>query len=380
VTTFRWVDFAARAQPGFRNHLVTVDEVPALVARFGAEECYASIFRFSADVLRYLAEHRVDGRPSIAGYDGRLWAPFLPLDVDAHPPAATLDEALALARRAHELLTRRWQAPPEAVHAYFSGAKGFHILIDTRAFGRVAPAGDLHRVFTRMRLAVLRELPDQARLLFDLAIGDAVRLLRLPNTRHAGSGLFKIPLAPDELLHLTAAEIMALARSPRPLTRVAAAGLEPLEDVAPVPALVEHFQRARRALRGERGPHPYRMSPPPERAEEALCAARLAMWRGDLPPGTRNNAAIRLASAFRVAGFAHAETLGWLRAWAARQARPLSDAEIASVVASAYARPYPYTYGCHDEVIRGFCPYAGRLSDCADYREQHPRSGRDGAI
>jgi hypothetical protein len=72
MTGFRWVDFAARAQPDFRNHVVTVDEVPALVARFGAEECYASIFRFSADVLRYLAEQRVGGRPSIAGYHGRL--------------------------------------------------------------------------------------------------------------------------------------------------------------------------------------------------------------------------------------------------------------------------------------------------------------------
>lgn len=375
MTTFRWVDFAARAQPGFRNHVVTVDEVPALVERFGAEECYASIFRFSADVLRYLAEHRVDGRPSIAGYDGRLWAPFLPLDVDAHPPVATLDDALVLARRVHDLFTRRWQAPPEAVHAYFSGAKGFHLLIDTRAFGRVAPAADLHRVFTRLRLAVLRELPDAARTLFDLAIGDAVRLLRLPNTRHAASGLFKVPLAPDELRSRTAAEIVTLARSPRPLGRVAAAGLEPVEDVAPVPALVLQFQRARRALRRERAPHPYRLGPPPERAEESLCAARLAMWRGDLPPGTRNNAAIRLASAFRVAGFGQAETLDLLRAWAARQSRPLPPDEVASVVASAYARPYPYTYGCHDEVIRSFCPYVGRLADCADYREQHPRVG-----
>jgi Primase C terminal 1 (PriCT-1) len=377
-TTFRWVDFAARAQPGFRNHVVTVDEVPGLIERYRAEECYASIFRFSADVLRYLAEHRVDGRPSIAGYDGRLWAPFLPIDVDAHPPDATLDEALLLARRVHDLLIRRWQAPPEAVHAYFSGAKGFHVLVDTRVFGRVAPAADLNRVFTHLRLAVLRELPDRARLLFDLAIGDAVRLLRLPNTRHAGSGLFKIPLAPDELLHRTAAEIAVLARAPRPLTRLAAAGLEPSADVAPVPALVEHFQRVRRALRHARGPHPYRMGPPPERAEEALCAARLAMWRGDLPPGTRNNAAIRLASAFRVAGYMHEEALGLLRGWSARQSRPLPDAEIASVVASAYARPYPYAYGCHDEVIRGFCPYAERLADCTDYREQHPRSGRGG--
>jgi hypothetical protein len=378
LTSFRWVDFAARAQPGFRNHVVTVAEVPALVERYGAQECYASIFRFSADVLRWLAEHRVDGRPSIAGYDGRLWAPFLPLDVDAHPPAATLEDALLLARQVHDLLTGRWQAPREAVHAYFSGAKGFHILVDTRAFGRVAPAADLHRVFTRLRLAVLRALPDSARLLFDLAIGDAVRLLRLPNTRHAGSGLFKVPLDADELRRLPAAEIRRLARAPRPLTRAAAAGLEPLADVEAVPALVEEFQRARRALRRERGPHPYRMGPPPERVEEALCEARRAMWRGDLEPGTRNNVAIRLASAFRIAGFSHRETLTLLRDWAARQSRPLPDAEIASVVASAYARPYPYTYGCHDQVVRSFCPYAGRLFDCPDYLEQHPRSGRDG--
>jgi hypothetical protein len=102
------------------------------------------------------------------------------------------------------------------------------------------------------------------------------------------------------------------------------------------------------------------------------------MWRGDLPPGTRNNAAIRLASAFRVAGFGQADTLELLRAWASRQSRPLSQGELATVVASAYARPYPYTYGCHDEVIRGFCPYVGQLGECVDYREQHPRSGRDG--
>jgi hypothetical protein len=376
LTSFRWVDFAARGQPGFRNHVVPVDEVPALVERFGADECYASIFRFSADVLRYLAEHRVDGRPSIAGYDGRLQAPFLPLDVDAHEPAATLDDALRLTRRAYQVLIRRWNAPPAAVHPYFSGAKGFHVLLDTRVFGRVAPAADLHRVFTRLRLAVLRALPDAARLLFDLAIGDAVRLLRLPNTRHAGSGLYKVALEPDELLGLETPDILMLARTPRPLGRVAAAGLEPVDEVVAVPACVEEFRRARRALRHERLPHPYRLGPPPERAEEALCAARLALWHGDLRPGMRNNAAIRLASAFRLAGFTRDGTLGLLHDWAARQSQPLPDAELAGVVASAFARPYPYTYGCHDEVIRGVCPYVGRLADCADYREQHPRSER----
>jgi hypothetical protein len=378
TTRYRYVDFAARAQPGFRNHVVTVDEVPALVAHWGAEECYASIFRFSADILLYLAEHRVEGRPSIAGYDGAVWAPFLPLDIDAHPPRSTLGDALALARRTHGVLVERWKVPAAALHIYFSGAKGFHLLVDTRAGGRVVPAANLHRVFVRVRLALLEELPAAARRLFDLVIGDKVRLLRLPNTRHAESRLFKVALTAAELHGCSPDEIRHLARAPRPLPRVSAGGLEPLEEVAVAPGLAERFDRARRALRRERGAHPYRFGVPRAAAEAALCAARLAMWRADLAPGNRNNVAIRLASAFRLAGYAQAQTLELLRGWAARQTQALPDQEIESVVHSGYVRPYAYSYGCHDEVIRSFCPYAGHLADCSDYRTHHPRSERMG--
>ncbi len=376
MTRYRYVDFAARTQAGFRNHVVPVGEVEALIARHGREECYASVFRFSADILLYLAEHRVDGRASIAGYDGRIWAPFLPLDIDAHPPDSTLTDALELARRVHALLVDHWHTPAEAVHVYFSGAKGFHLLVDARALGRIVPSRDLHRLFARMRLEILYALPDAARNLFDLVIGDKVRLLRLPNTRHAGSGLFKIPLSGDELQRCPAAEICALGRAPRPLVGVTAGGLEPVAAVDAVPALVERFDRARRALVRSRGPHPYRFGQPAANPKDALCPARLAMWRADVPPGGRNNAAIRLASAFRLAGQPYAQTVELLRQWNQRQTRPLAASEIESVGRSAYARPYPYTYGCHDEVIRSFCPYVGHLDDCADYRAWHWRSER----
>jgi len=376
ATRYRYVDFAAQAQLGFRNHVVSVEEVAALVMQYGAAECYASIFCFADDILLYLDDHRVDGRPSIAGYDGRVWAPFLPLDIDAHPPQAELADALSIARRAYRLLVERWQVPPAAVHVYFSGAKGFHLLLDTRAFGRLAAAHDLHRVFSRLRLGIMRELPDTARPLFDLAIGDKVRLLRLPNTRHAGSGLYKVALSPEELLVGSVEDIRALARTPRTLLRVQAAGLLPTESVGAVTALVELFQRARRALRRERDPHPYHFARTGT-AEDALCTARLAMWQTPVPRGSRNNVAIRLASAFRLAGCTREQTDELLRGWNRRQRPGLPETEIRGVVRSAYARPYPYNYGCHDEVIRSFCPYVGRLNECEDYRQQHPRSGRD---
>ncbi len=372
---YRYVDFAAHGPPGFRTHVVTVDEVAGLVARSKAFECYASIFFFADDILLYLAEHAVNGRPSIAGYDGRVWAPFLPLDIDAHAPA-DLANALDVTRRTYRLLVEQWDVPPAATHVYFSGAKGFHLLIDTRAFGRVTPARDLHRVFSRLRLHVLRALPEAARPLFDLTIGDKVRLLRLPNTCHAGSGLFKVPLSGEELLACSASQIHTLARTPRPLTHALGAGLLPAQPVAAVPHLVELFQQVRRALRRERGPHPYRLGVAPLAPTEALCAARVNMWQTGAPVGNRNNVAIRLASAFRLAGHTHEQTLDLLLDWKRRQRIGLSETEIRSVVRSAYVRPYPYNYGCHDEVIRSYCPYVDHLNQCADYREQHPRSGR----
>ena len=376
---YRYVDFAADRQAGFRNHVVAVDAVAGLVRQYGARECYATIFLFADDIYLYMEEHRVDGRPSVAGYDGRVWAAFLPLDIDAHPPVATLDDALALVRRTYSLLTDRRHVPATALHAYFSGAKGFHLLIDTRVFGRLAPAHDLQRVFSHLRLQILHELPDAARPLFDLAIGDKVRLLRLPNTQHGSSGLYKVALTEDELLHASVADILAGARTPRPLLRVADAGLSPTDAVESVPTMVQAFHRARRALRRERGAHPYRMRATPSGpAEGTLCAARRAMWTARVEPGNRNNVAIRLASAFRLAGYDEHQALDLLRVWAHRQPTPLPDSEIRTIAHSAHARPYPYAYGCHDEVIRAFCPYVARLQECVDYREHHPRSERHG--
>jgi len=372
---FRFVDFAAAGQPGFRNHVVAIEEVADLVARYHAFECYASIFSFADDVLLYLTEHRVNGRASIAGYDGKVWAPFLPLDIDAG--ATELDVALDLARRAYQLLTTRWMIPEGALHAYFSGAKGFHLLIDTRVFGRVLPSRHLPAIFSRIRLDLLRSLPDSARPFVDLSIGDTVRLLRLPNTRHRESGLYKVPLSTTELLQTDIAAIRNLAQSPRPLSRVRAAGLLPAAVVGAVPQAVELFDRARRAVRRARGPHPYRPPATPAEPETALCAARQAIWQRRIPPGNRNNVAIRLASAFRLAGYTADQTRALLLAWNARLRNGLPESEIIAVVHSAYVRPYPYAYGCHDEVIREFCPYVGRLADCEDYRALHRRSERD---
>ncbi len=371
---FRLVDFAATRQPHFRNHVVSVEQVRALLDRYGPDDCFSSIFFFSHEILLYLEEHRVAGRPSLAGYDGPVWAPFLPIDIDGEPSEQGAEQALAMARATVALLRSRWQVPEAALHVYFSGAKGFHVLIDTRVFGRVPPANDLHRVFSYARAALACDLPTFEHARFDLSIGDKVRLLRLPNTRHSRSLLFKVPLELEELDRLAMAEIRQLAVSPRPLRRTAYAGLLPTQVVTAVSVAHQLLQRARREARRYRV-HPYRLPTPPSSAEEALCPARQAMASADVPVGLRNNVAIRLASALRRAGYQREFVTQFLLDWNHRLHHPLPEREVLAVVRSAFARPYPYNYGCHDEVIRSFCPFREHLLDCEFYRAQHRKAG-----
>ena len=122
------------------------------------------------------------------------------------------------------------------------------------------------------------------------------------------------------------------------MPRVTAAGLDPLE---------RGRRRRRRWSNGSNGraeryaanaaPTPIASAVPPAAAEAALCAARLAMWRADLPPGNRNNVAIRLASAFRLAGYTRAQSLDLLYGNGPRGRRRHCPAqEIESVAHSAY--------------------------------------------
>ncbi len=72
--------------------------------------------------------------------------------------------------------------------------------------------------------------------------------------------------------------------------------------------------------------------------------------------GYRNNCAIRLASELRLLGLSMDETNDKLLEWNQRNGIELPADEIHSVIRSAYQHRFPYRYGCHDEILRHFCP------------------------
>jgi Primase C terminal 1 (PriCT-1) len=368
---FSFVDFAAHYQKGFRNHVVSITDVPALVQSFRRYGCYATYFFYSDEVLTYMSAQAGESTPTIAGYEGKVWAPFLPIDLD-HPD---LTPALEAARHLYTFFVDRWEIDPNAVQVYFSGAKGFHLMLNTRLFGKILPAKNLPVIFDSMRRHLAGELPEHLRETVDLAIKDRVRLLRLPNTVHEKSKLNKIILSLDELENLDADEIWESARKIRPLTVTGETGLVSCVDVKENPAAAQFFQRIQRQVKKfTRKPFAYRFRRPENLARiEFPCAALQRIWESHIESGYRNNCAIRLASELRLLGLSAAEASDKLLEWNERNRIDLPADEIHNVVRSAYQRRFPYRYSCQDEILRYFCPLYD-YEQCRSFVAAHAES------
>jgi Primase C terminal 1 (PriCT-1) len=371
---FHFVDFAAHYQKGFRNHVVSVAEVPALMESFGRYGCYATYFLFSDEVLTYMSAQPRESRPSISGFEGKVWSPFLPIDLD-HP---AVDPALTAARGLASLFLDRWRIDPQGLQIYFSGSKGFHLMLDVRLFGRVAPSKTLPLIYDSMRRHLAQELPEPLRETVDLAIRDRVRLLRLPNTIHEKSRLYKIILTADELKNLNADEIRALARHMRPLTQMDETGFVSHVPVKGNAAAAGLFQRIGRQIRRiTRSPFNYRFRRPDDLARiEFPCAGMQAIWDSQIESGQRNNCAIRLASDLRLLGLNADEAAGKLLEWNDKNQIELPVEEIHSVVRSAYQHRYPYRYSCSDVILRQFCKLPD-LESCRRHVAAHAEPKRN---
>lgn len=101
--------------------------------------------------------------------------------------------------------------PMEAFHIYFSGMKGFHLMIPATYFG-YQPSMKLDEYFKWVANEVNHRSPNKT---LDLGIYERRRLFRLENSIHQDSGLYKIPLHYDELVELSLEEIQELAKKPR---------------------------------------------------------------------------------------------------------------------------------------------------------------------
>lgn len=181
---FCYVD-TAFGNVSYRNNVMRVQDVNRGIPE-DRKSCYATWHRFP----KVYQEH-CEKTGSVKGYRGPSYADFLPFDFDSDDLAVSLEKVRDFLR----MLEVSYEVDGLCgVRVWFSGKKGFHVGLSSVLFGGWGPAVDLAE-----KLRILSKIVGQG---FDLdsKIYDQNRMLRMQNTLHAESGLWKIPLSPMEVI------------------------------------------------------------------------------------------------------------------------------------------------------------------------------------
>ncbi len=180
--------------------LLTAYADGALADKGDDREAYLSHFAFGPE----MEAHYSANRQSVAGFAGPCWCRYIVLDIDR----ADLVDALADARRIVTAIHERYPELEGKVPIFFSGGKGFHVLLELAH--TPPPAVGFHHVARKLAEA----LATRAGAKIDTAIYDANHIIRLPNTRHPRTGLFKRRIDSEALFALGMPGILDLAKQP----------------------------------------------------------------------------------------------------------------------------------------------------------------------
>lgn len=363
-------DENGKSSPWKRKHL---DDVP----KWQHEE--AKDFNCFATVQKYANEKKTEGEDFLAPL-------YFDLDYSENPAVAQ-EEAIKLV----EFFTGELDIQEQDLHIYFSGSKGFHILVDERALG-VEPRKDLQRVYKhiagylRYRLGEVQEQEDEngrpveyiePLKAVDLVVYTVKRMLRLPYSRHQKTGLYKIELTLQQLKELTLDEIKERARTGQPIQREEkTVRKRPKAGVFYADKLHE-YEEAAATVSDKRNKTEYVFvkDKPPVCVEDILNNG----WKKD---GDRNNATVQLCCYFKAAGYKKEEATSILEDWVvkftsadSRYSIQQRKANTRNVIESVYGSEKDYQFGCafirslHGEKKKGDndydrVPCAGDMCPC----------------
>lgn len=195
---------------------------------------FLSLFHFGREFVEHV------GRcGSVRGFTGPVGADWLAFDIDR----TDLEAARRDACRLGSFILERFTVGEDDVLNFFSGGKGFHLLLPCELVGSPAPCAD----FATVGGEFCARVAAGAGVAVD-SIYDSMRLFRAPNSRHNKTGSFKISLSWRELSSMSAARIQELARGTR--------FRELREAPPPCPVAVSDWQAAEAAVRNRRARPP----------------------------------------------------------------------------------------------------------------------------
>lgn len=225
---------------------------------------------------------------------------------------------------------------------YFSGSKGFHIMIDPVILG-IKPCKKLNMAYKCFVSYIKTKIENQEYL--DTKIYDSKRLIRIPNTVNAKTGLYKIPITYSELRTITRSSLIELAKKQR-AEKISHAALNNeaatrfIDIVKNIAGSIRHH-----ANHGD-------CKIPDSIQKLPVCTKYLLSTPAD--KGERNNTLALISSILVQNGYIGDRAFEIMYAWNERNPEPLSDEEI------------KLTYNSVEKMARN-----GRGYGCTSIRERN---------
>lgn len=195
MSEFVYVDMRSASSPEWKR--IRVDEMERYLHESGGVDYYVSLQLFKSPI-----------QPQKDDTEHDLYTSDFILDVDVK---GDLDKALAETRDIVRYFQREIGIQPPYPRVWFSGQKGFHIVIHRDILG-IQPHVKLYSLFKRAAEEISKALKVTG---IDYNIYSNRRLMRYPNSIHSKTRLHKIELSHEELRTLTVDQIKELAKTPR---------------------------------------------------------------------------------------------------------------------------------------------------------------------
>ncbi len=265
---------------------------------------------------------------------------YLDFDMDADREGAYDDLRFQCERVIH-VLVNIWKIPSNMLQIYFSGNKGFHVVVPHEVLN-LKPCQNINDVLKRV--AMFFKVQFSADTL-DTAIYDRRRLFRLPNSINSKSGLYKVPITFKQLHEFSQEQMKEWAKEPRQY---------PFVVPRHIPEAAKQFTNIVRIKETHKAKPKKKLEIPKDKQQMLPCVDHLL--RTSIPKGSRNRTMVALASSIMQAGYDYDETMEIIEEWNEQNDPPVSSRELRTTVWSA-AREIENGrgWGCNSFREMGFC-------------------------
>lgn len=312
-----------------RKIYVLPEEVDSVRDRFNNEDVYCTAYRYEVE--------NQDESNLIGSF-------YIDLDYE-------IKDSIDFAKVKRDLtlvvtsLETQFNIPRDYLRIYFSGHKGFHVIVPEKIYG-AWPDKELNRYY--------KAIADRLKKLtlfktVDTRIYDNKRLLRLPNSINGKTGLYKVPITLKRIMESTFESIQEYASKPQSVL---------FKPVKEIPKAVDSYRNFVDSFKRDEEDSKKGTKRTPGMKLLKLPPCMQAVLDNGAEKGKRNNTAVILANAFYQMGMSLDQAIDRMQTWNDEKNSPkLSKQEIVSVTTSGFREGTKNRrYGCSAIKDLDLCP------------------------